>query len=78
MAKAKLRAGQSVFVTGCLGGVGRSAVQIARMHGAAVKGSCSATGREEALTLGVGEVVDYRVFERTGFPKGKLVIVPIR
>ena len=30
IAKAKLKAGQSVFVTGCLGGVGRSAVQIAR------------------------------------------------
>ena len=32
--KARLRAGQSVFITGCLGGVGRSAVQISRMRGA--------------------------------------------
>src|SRR5208337_1923575 len=32
VAKARLRAGQSVFITGCLGGVGRSAVQIARMR----------------------------------------------
>jgi NADPH:quinone reductase-like Zn-dependent oxidoreductase len=38
-----------------LGGVGRSAVQIARMLGARVAGSCSASGREEALALGVGE-----------------------
>ena len=53
--KAKLRPGQSVFLTGCLGGVGRSAVQIARMHGAEVAGSCSASGREEALALGMGE-----------------------
>lgn len=63
VAKAKLRAGQSVFITGCLGGVGRSAVQIARMLGADVAGSCSASGREEALALGVGEVVDYRAFD---------------
>jgi len=63
VAKARLRAGQSVFITGCLGGVGRSAVQIARMRGANVAGSCSASGREEALALGVGEVVDYRAFD---------------
>ena len=62
VAKAKLSAGQSVFITGCLGGVGRSAVQIARMRGANVVGSCSASGREEALALGVSEVVDYRAF----------------
>jgi NADPH:quinone reductase-like Zn-dependent oxidoreductase len=63
VAKARLRAGQSVFVTGCLDGVERSAVQIARMHGVKVAGSCSASGREEALALGVGEVVDYRAFD---------------
>jgi NADPH:quinone reductase-like Zn-dependent oxidoreductase len=63
VAKARLRAGQSVFITGCLGGVGRSAVQIARMRGASVAGSCSASGREEALARGVGEVVDYRAFD---------------
>jgi NADPH:quinone reductase-like Zn-dependent oxidoreductase len=61
--KARLRAGQSVFITGCLGGVGRSAVQIAHMCGANVVGSCSASGREEALALGVGEVIDYRAFD---------------
>lgn len=63
VAKARLGAGQSVFITGCLGGVGRAAVQIARMRGANVVGSCSASGREEALALGVGEVVDYRAFD---------------
>jgi NADPH:quinone reductase-like Zn-dependent oxidoreductase len=63
MAKAKLQAGQSVFITGCLGGVGRSAVQIARMRGANVAGSCSASERDEALALGVSEVVDYRAFD---------------
>jgi NADPH:quinone reductase-like Zn-dependent oxidoreductase len=63
VAKAKLSAGQWVFITGCLGGVGRSAVQIARMRGANIVGSCSASGREEALALGVGEDVDYRAFD---------------
>ena len=56
------RAGKTIFITGCLGGVGRSAVQIARMRGANVVGSCSASGREEAQALGVSEVVDYRAF----------------
>jgi NADPH:quinone reductase-like Zn-dependent oxidoreductase len=63
VAKARLRTCQSVFITGCLGGVGRSAVQIARMRGANVAGSCSASGREEALALGVAEVVDYRALD---------------
>lgn len=61
--KAKLLAGQSVFITGCLGGVGRSAVQLARTRGANIVGSCGASGREEALALGVDEVVDYRAFD---------------
>jgi NADPH:quinone reductase-like Zn-dependent oxidoreductase len=61
--KAKLKAGQSVLITGCLGGVGRSAVQIALMIGAEVAGSCSASGFEETRALGVGEVVDYRTFD---------------
>jgi NADPH:quinone reductase-like Zn-dependent oxidoreductase len=61
--KAKLKAGQSVFITGCLGGVGRAAVQLALTHGAKVAGSCSASGREEALALGVGEVFDYRALD---------------
>ena len=57
--KARLSSGQVVFINGCLGGVGRSAVQIARHRGASVVGSCSAAGFEEARALGVGEVVDY-------------------
>ena len=61
--KAKLQAGQRVFINGCLGGVGRPAVQIARMRGAAVTGSCSAARRDEALALGVQDVLDYRTFD---------------
>jgi NADPH:quinone reductase-like Zn-dependent oxidoreductase len=63
IAKAKLKAGQSVFIAGCLGGVGRSAVQFAREAGAKIVGSCSASGREDALALGVSEAVDYRAFD---------------
>ncbi len=63
VAKARLTAGQSIFIAGCLGGVGRAAVQIARMRGANVVGSCSASGREDALALGVSEAVDYRAFD---------------
>jgi len=65
--KAKLRDDQSVFISGCLGGVGRSAVQLARQLGAVVVGSCSASVREEALALGVDEVVDYRFFDTMHF-----------
>jgi NADPH:quinone reductase-like Zn-dependent oxidoreductase len=63
VAKAQLGADQSILITGCLGGVGRSAVQLARMLGASVVGSCNASGREEALALGVDEVVDYHDFD---------------
>ncbi|TCT32676.1 NADP-dependent oxidoreductase [Martelella mediterranea] len=74
MEKAKLRAGQSVLITGCLGSVGRLAVQIARMQGATVTGSCSAFGREEALAQGVSEVIDYRAFD-IGSYRGRFAMI---
>jgi NADPH:quinone reductase-like Zn-dependent oxidoreductase len=64
--RAHIGAGQNVFIAGCLGGIGRSAVQIARMRGAVVAGNCSAAGREEALALGVRDVGDYRAFDVAG------------
>ena len=48
VSKAKLRVGQQVLITGCLGSVGRVAVQIARLRGAEVVGTCSAAGFDEA------------------------------
>jgi NADPH:quinone reductase-like Zn-dependent oxidoreductase len=72
--KAKLRAGQRVFITGCLGGVGRVAAQIARMRGAEIAGSCSASRRDEALALGVWEVVDYRTFNANTY-RGRFDVV---
>ncbi|BBH33398.1 NADPH:quinone reductase [Pseudomonas sp. 43mfcvi1.1] len=58
--KAKLRAGQHVFVNGCAGAVGEAAVQIALIHGAVVSGSCSDRDMQRAKSLGVQTVYDYR------------------
>ncbi len=55
----ELQAGQSVFINGCLGGVGRSAAQIALMHGASVGGSCRASAKGEAKALGIAPVVGF-------------------
>lgn len=58
--KAKLTAGQHVFINGCTGAVGEAAVQIARMHGAIVSGSCSAGAMGRARALGLQNIFDYR------------------
>lgn len=55
----RLKEGDTVFVHGCLGAVGRSAVQIAMSRGALVGGSCRSTAAEEARTLGIEPVVDF-------------------
>jgi len=66
--KAKVKPGQTVFVTGVLGGVGRAAAQIALLRGAAVRGNCSASGIEEAKALGLREAWDYRAFNPADYP----------
>lgn len=53
----KVKAGQTVLVTGALGGVGRSAVHAARKHGARVLAGVRATEKEEAAKLGADAVV---------------------
>ncbi|WP_249582355.1 NAD(P)-dependent alcohol dehydrogenase [Pseudomonas viridiflava] len=58
--KAKLQAGQHLFINGCSGAVGEAAVQIARYLGATVSGSCSARDIQKARALGVDTVYDYR------------------
>ena len=55
----ELRAGQSVFINGCLGGVGRSAAQIALMQGASVAGSCRDSASADAKALGITPVVGF-------------------
>jgi NADPH:quinone reductase-like Zn-dependent oxidoreductase len=59
LGKGKLQAGQSVFIHGALGGVGRAAVQLARMHGASVGGSVRASARSDAKALGIAPIVDF-------------------
>ncbi|GFM78452.1 alcohol dehydrogenase [Pseudomonas cichorii] len=61
--KGRLRAGQHVFINGCCGAVGQAAVQIARLLGATVSGSCSAQDMEHARSLGVHTVYDYRTLK---------------
>ncbi len=51
------KAGQTVLVTGALGGVGRSAVHVARKHGAKVLAGVRTNEKEEAKKLGVDGVV---------------------
>lgn len=58
--KARLQAGQHVFVNGCTGAVGEATVQIARMRGATVSGSCSGGAMQRARALGLQDVYDYR------------------
>ena len=57
--KGRIVPGQSVFVHGCLGGVGRSAVQLAVARQVQVGGSCRSTARHDAANLGVDPVVDF-------------------
>jgi NADPH:quinone reductase-like Zn-dependent oxidoreductase len=57
--RGRLQAGQSVFITGCLGGVGRIAAEIAMMRGASVAGSCRDTARDDALALGIDPVFGF-------------------
>ncbi|MET0134437.1 MAG: zinc-binding dehydrogenase, partial [Kibdelosporangium sp.] len=49
----------TVFIHGCLGGVGRSAAQFAVAHGATVGGSCRGTAAHEAHDLGIAPIVEF-------------------
>lgn len=53
----KPQAGQTVLITGALGGVGRSAVHVARKHGARVLAGVRANEKAEAAKLGVDGIV---------------------
>lgn len=58
--KAGLSAGQRVFINGCAGAVGEATVQVARLHGATVAGTCGAADMERMRALGVQTMFDYR------------------
>ena len=70
----KLKAGQRLFVNGCLGSAGRCAVQLGRGIGAEVDGTCSGTDLVEARQLGVGTAVDYHGFDPKPF-RGRFDLV---
>ncbi|TCL80233.1 NADPH:quinone reductase-like Zn-dependent oxidoreductase [Curtobacterium sp. PhB142] len=62
-AAGKLRPGQRIFINGCLGGVGRIAVQVALAAGATVAGSRRSGTEAEAHHLGVDPVVTFDTFD---------------
>lgn len=53
----KPTAGQTVLVTGALGSVGRTAVHVAKKHGARVLAGVRASEKKEAAAVGADEVV---------------------
>lgn len=53
----KVQPGWTILVTGALGGVGRTAVHVARKHGAHVIAGVKSSQREEASRLGADRVV---------------------
>jgi NADPH:quinone reductase-like Zn-dependent oxidoreductase len=57
---AKIQKGQTILIHGAAGGVGSSAVQIARAAGARVIGTASANNQEFLRSLGVDQAIDYR------------------
>ncbi|WP_207282257.1 NAD(P)-dependent alcohol dehydrogenase [Pseudomonas sp. FW300-N2F2] len=67
--KAGLTAGQRVFINGCSGAVGEACVQIARMVGATITGSCSEETLGRARQLGVDTVHDYRKTDLSRLPE---------
>ena len=71
---AHLRHGQTIFVNGCLGNVGRAAVQLAQKLGASVAGSCRSSTIAEARALGVDPVVDFTRFDGEAM-KGRFDVV---
>ncbi|MCP3446062.1 NAD(P)-dependent alcohol dehydrogenase [Bradyrhizobium sp. CCGUVB14] len=67
--RARVKAGSSIFVNGCLGAVGSSAVQLAIAHGARVAGTSSPTSMRSADAMGVRPVFAYS--DNNAYVKGE-------
>jgi len=57
--KAQVTKGSHVLINGCTGSVGSMAVQLARLQGATVAGTCSPGSMSAARSAGVDSVFDY-------------------
>jgi NADPH:quinone reductase-like Zn-dependent oxidoreductase len=65
-----LQPGQKIFITGGAGGIGRTAIQLAKHLGAYVAATASGEGMAAAKALGADEVIDYKTQDFTEMLSG--------